>query len=227
MYSQAQQDHYPSSAQSPAQKRQRSSGEYENSHMYQHMPVGEAPMPHYSGAIPSGTRYDQQRMHSGGYAPQSHSPMSMPMMNRAQQSISVQGSAGWQNMNQQQSALPSPSSSGSNQQPSYPAVAGQQQQPSLFGDPGSAASAIPRQYYNNSYQYQSQGQYQNQSSGEAQSAYPDLQMPGSSIPDSGGLASAQNQSYNSGYMQSNGIYASEAGEAPAPYPYMGEGHHKF
>ncbi|KJY00534.1 developmental regulator like protein [Zymoseptoria brevis] len=218
-------DHY--SAHSPGGKRQRSSGDYEGSHLYQHMPVGEPPMPHYTSAIPSGTRSwsnEQQRMH-GSYSQQTQSPMSMPMMNRVQQTVSVPGANGWQNMNQQQTALPSPSSSGSNQQPSYPAVAGQQQQPSLFGDPGSAASAIPRQYYNNSYQYQAQGQYQNQIA-ESQSTYPDLQMPGSSIPDSGGLASAHNQAYSSGYIQSNGsLYASETGEAPAPYAYMGNSQH--
>jgi hypothetical protein len=154
--------------------------------------------------------------------------MGMPMMNRVQQPAGTQAHNGWQSMSQQQTAIHSPTSSASNQPPSYPAVAGQQQPATNFGEPGSAANAVPRQYYGNSYQYQNQGQHQNQTSGEPQSAYPDLQMPGNSIPDSGGLSSAQNQAYNAGYLQSNNIYQNDTGDGPAQSPYyMGDHKSQF
>lgn len=218
-----------SSNQSPAMKRHRSSGEYDPASMYSHMPVGEPPAPHYSNSIPSGARAwagsDHQRL-SNGYGQQSHSPMnSMSMMGRVQQPMGVQTPGGWQGIHQQ-SALPSPSPSVSNQQPSYPTASApsQQQSSTVFGDPGAtaAASAVPRQYYTNSYYTQAQGQYQGQATGDSH-PYPDL----SSIPDTSGLSTGQNPGYGTGYLPSGSIYSAEPGEVQGGYPAYGIADQKF
>lgn len=198
-------------------KRHRSSGEFEHASLYQHMPIGEPPTPHYNNTISSGSRTwtanDQQRL-SASYGQQSHSPMGLSMMNRVQQPMHTHG--GWQAMHQQ-SALPSPSASVSNQQPSYPTTSAppQQQASSVFGDPGATASAstIPRQYYN-SFMAQGQANYQGQPSGDVNSQYPDL----SSIQDTS-LTSGQMSGYPSGYSQAGGIYSAEPGDLQGGYAY--------
>jgi len=230
IYGGAVQDHhYISSTQSPAVKRHRSSGDYEPAHMYQHMPVGEPPPPHYTNSMPSVARSwtasDQQRV-SNSYGQQSHSPMSMQMMSRVQQPMGVQTPGGWQGMHQQ-SALPSPTSSVSNQQPSYPTATApsQQQSSSVFGDPGAtaAASSVPRQYYSNSYYTQAQGHYQGQPAGDVNHPYPDL----SSIPDTTALAPGHNPAYNPSYLQSGGMYPTEPSEVQGGYSAYGMADQKF
>lgn len=218
MYGGAVQDHhYGHPVHSPAAKRHRSGSEYESSHMYRPMQMGETSLSQYGSSIPSATRSwtgsEHSRVHSG-YS-QQQSPLSLSMMGGVQQPMGSQAhTPGWQSMNQN-SALPSPASTSSNnQQQSYPSVTSQQQSSSIFGDPGSASS-IPRNYYNNSnYQYQGQGQYQGQQSGEVQSAYSDLPQ----IPDTANLASTQSQGYGHGYIP----YATEASDVPGAYAYMGE-----
>lgn len=127
----------------------------------------------------------------------------------------------------QQSALPSPSASASNQQPSYPSASApsQLQTSSVFGDPGAtaAASAVPRHYYGNSYYTQAQGNYQGSSSGDVNHPYSDL----SSIQDTGGLAPSQTQGYSSQYLPNGGIYPHEPGEVPGGYPAYGLADQKF
>ncbi|KAF2164622.1 hypothetical protein M409DRAFT_67754 [Zasmidium cellare ATCC 36951] len=212
MYGGAVQDHhYGGSVHSPAAKRHRSGSEYDSSHMYQHMPMGDSA---YGSSIPSATRYSEHSRVHRGYN-QQQSPMSLSMMGRVPASMgsSVQ-TPGWQNMHQT-SALPSPASTSSNtQQPSYPSVTSQQQSSSLFGDPGSASS-IPRNYYSSSnYQYSGTGQYPGPQSGEVQSAYSDLHQ----IPDAANLTATQSQGYGQGYMP----YATEPSEVPGAYAYIGE-----
>lgn len=216
MYGGAVQDHY--SASSPAIKRQRAGSEYDSSHLYS-IPGSDSHLSNYSSSIPSGTRAwaggDAQRV-PAAYG-QQQSPLSMGMSSRMQQPMSAQVHTppNWSNINSQ-SALPSPTPSISNQQPpSYPVTTTQQQSSSIFGDPGSA-SAVPRNPYYTSYQpYQTHNQYQGQHSGDIQSAY-DLQMPGSSMPDTAGLAAAHPSGYGQGYMQSSGMYPPDPSEA---YPY--------
>lgn len=230
LYGGAVQDHhYISNNQSPAVKRQRSSGDYEHS-LYQHMAVGEPPAPQYNNAMQPGARSwaasDQQRV-SNQYGHQSHSPMSMPAMSRVQQQpMGVQTPGGWQGMHQQ-SALPSPSTSVSNQQASYPAASAssQQQTSSVFGDPGAtaAASSVPRQYYNNAYYSQAQGQYQGQAPGDVNHPYPDL----GSIPDASALSSGHNQAYHPHYLQSAGLYPAEPGDVQGGFPAYGMTDQKF
>lgn len=218
MYGGAVQDHhYGHSAHSPAAKRHRSGSEYDSSHMYQHMPIGEPPISQYGSGIPSASRSwtgsDHSRVH-GAYS-QQQSPLSLSMMGRVQPPMASQvQTPGWQGMNQA-GALPSPASTSSNtQQQSYPSVTSQQQSSSLFGDPGSASS-IPRNYYSSSnYQYQGHAQYQGQQAGEVQSAYSDIPQ----IPDTANLASSQSQGYGQGYLP----YATEASDVPGAYAYMGE-----
>ena len=84
------------------------------------------------------------------------------MMSRVPSTVSVNGQTSWQGIDHQDS-LQSPSQAINTPQSQHPygsatAAAGS----SLFGDPGAAASSIPRQYYNSSYQYQSQRPYQGQ-----------------------------------------------------------------
>ncbi|CZT24308.1 uncharacterized protein RCC_10029 [Ramularia collo-cygni] len=221
------QDHYMSSAQSPAAKRHRSSGDYDSAHMYQsqHMPVGEPPAPHYNNSMSSGSRTwassDQQRV-SNSYGPQAHSPLNIPIMNR-QQPMGPQTPVSWQTIHQQ-SALPSPTSTGSNQQPAYPTSAAVSQQ-QTFGDPGAtaAASAVPRQYYNNSYYTQTQGQYPGQAQGDVGPSYPDL----SSISDGAALSSGHNLGYSTGYLPTGGIYPAEPGDVPGGFPAYGAADQKF
>lgn len=195
------------------------------------MSTGESSLPQYSSSIPSGTRSwtgsEQRASTVYSQQPQQQSPLSMSMMGGGRvQPMSVQAPGSWQGMHQQ-SALPSPTPSISNQQqPSYPSATTQQQSSSLFGDPG-AAGSIPRHYYSNSYQYPPQGQYQSPHSGDVQHAYPDLQVPGTSISDNNALASTHSQGYNQGYLQSSGIYSTEANEVSGAYAYMSDTPQKF
>lgn len=184
---------------------------------------GDTSLAQYSSAIPSATRSwtgnEQQRVPSS-YGPQ-QSPLSMTMLNRLQQPMSVQ-TPSWQGM-QQPSALPSPTPSVSTQQqPSYPAVTSQQQSSSLFGDPGSASS-ISRPYYGNGYSYPGQSQYPGQQPGDVQGGYSDLQIPSSAISDAAVLGSSHSQGYGQGYLQSNNLYSSDPGEES----YLGDGQQKF
>lgn len=223
--------HYSHSTQSPAAKRHRTGSEYDTSHLYQGLPLGDNSLSHYSSALPNTTRswtsHDQHRVQSN-YSTQ-QSPMNVPMMSRVQQQpppppMSVQTPPSWQ-PSHQQSSLPSPTPSVSGQQqPSYPAVSSQQSSSGVFGDPGSAASSIPRQYYSSSYQYQAPGQYHSHHSGEIQPAYSELQMPGSSLPDTAGLASAQTHGYNQGYLQTGALYSAEPHDV---HTYIGDAHQKY
>lgn len=150
--------------------------------------------------------------------------MHNPMMSRLHQSMPVQTPSSWQ-ATHQQSSLPSPTPSVSNQQqPSYPAVTSHQSPSGSFGESGSAPSAIPRQYYNNSYHYQAAGQYPGHHSGDIHHAYPDLQIAGSSLPDTAGLASAQAPGYSQGYLGSTAIYSAEPHDV---HTYVGDSHHKY
>lgn len=214
------QDHY--SASTPAIKRQRAGSEYDSSHLYS-IPGTESHLSQYATSIPSGTRAwaggETQRV-PAAYG-QQQSPLNVGMSSRIQQQpIGVQAHTppNWSNINSQ-SALPSPTPSVSNQQPpSYPSTTTQQTS-SIFGDPGSASSVPRNPYYNNSYQgYQTHNQYPGQHSGDMQSAY-DLQMPGSSIQDTSGLAAVHTPGYGHGYMQTSSIYPSEPSEVSGAYPY--------
>ncbi|EME45472.1 hypothetical protein DOTSEDRAFT_71253 [Dothistroma septosporum NZE10] len=220
MYGGAVQDHY--SAGSPAVKRQRAGSEYDSSHLYG-IPGGDSHLSHYASSIPSATRAwtggDTQRV-PVAYG-QQQSPMSMGMSSRMQQPMGVQAHTppSWSNINSQ-SALPSPTPSVSTQQPpSYPSTTTQHQSSSIFGDPGSASSIPRNPYYNNSYQpYQTHSQYQGHHSGDIQSAY-ELQMPGSTISDTAGLAAVHTPGYGHGYLQSSSIYPPEPSEVSGAYPY--------
>lgn len=220
MYGGAVQDHY--SASSPAVKRQRAGSEYDTSHMYS-IPGSDSHLSQYAGSIPSGTRGwtggDTQRV-PAAYGHQ-QSPINIGMSSRMQQPIAVQAHTppSWSNAHSQ-SALPSPTPSVSNQQPpSYPTTTTQQSTSSIFGDPGTASSVPRNPYYNNSYQtYQTHSQYSGQHSGDLQSAY-DLQMPGSSIPDTAGLSAAHTPGYSHSYMQPSSIYPPEPSEISGGYPY--------
>lgn len=223
-----QDQHYSHSTQSPAAKRHRTGSEYDHSHLYQSLQLGDNSLSQYSSTVPSSTRpwtgNDHHRVQSSYSAQQS--PMHIPMMSRAQQPLPVQTPPSWQPAHQQ-SSLPSPTPSVSNQQqPSYPAVTSQHSPPGAFGESGSTPSAIPRQYYNNSnsYHYQAAGQYQSQNSGDLQNAYSDLHIPGSTLPDTAGLASGQAPGYSQNYLGSGSIYSAEPHDV---HTYVGDNPHKY
>ncbi|KAF2215389.1 hypothetical protein CERZMDRAFT_94801 [Cercospora zeae-maydis SCOH1-5] len=209
------QDYHYNTAQSPAVKRHRSSSEYDSS-IYQNSSIADTPNSTYAGSLPSSTRYamannDYQRGY-GGYGGQ-YSPNALGMGGR---SMTMQ--SGWQGI-QQNSALPSPTASVSAsapQQSPYPTATSQQS--TMFGDPG-GVSSIPRNSFSgSSYPYPQQAHYPNQPSSDGH-PYPDLQMPGSSIADSNALSAGPGNPYNTAYLQTNGLYGSEAPESSGGYAY--------
>ncbi|GIZ45357.1 hypothetical protein CKM354_000852900 [Cercospora kikuchii] len=208
--------HYNTTAQSPAVKRHRSSSEYDSS-MYQNSSIADTPNSTYAGSLPSSTRYamgtNEYQRGYGSYGGQ-YSPNALGMGGR---SMGMQ-SAGWQGI-QQNSALPSPTASVSvsaPQQSPYPTTTSQQS--TMFGDPG-GVSTIPRNSYpSSSYPYPQQAHYSSQPSSDGHH-YPELQMPGSSISDSNSLSSGPGHPYNTAYLQTNGLYGSEAPESSGGYAY--------
>ena len=204
--------HYNTSSHGPVVKRQRSSSSYE-SNLYHTPAVADTPNSSYtSSAIPSGSRYAVVgNDYRGSYStyPQ-YSPGGMQIPSRT----ATMQSTGWQGL-QQNSALPSPTTSvGTQQQNLYATVPSSQQ----FGDPGSASSIPRNSYSGGAYPYEQQSLYSAYTSPD-NNPYPALQMPGSAIPDS---SSNQGHTYNTGgYLPSNGSYGGEDADAPTPYPPYG------
>ena len=228
IYGGAVQDHY--GAATPGVKRQRTGSDYSQQNVYHNMSMVENTMPQYSAnTIPSSTRHwggDEQQQTRVQNQFNQLSPLSLPNMNNRVQSMNMQGANSWQSMHAQ-NALPSPSPSVSNPQASYSSVSSQHSS-SMFGDPGSANN-IPRHYYSSSYQqyptHQQPGQYAGHTAADVQNAYPDLQIPVTSLPDTSGLVSAQNHGYNHGYLQSSAagnIFGSEANELSGGYAFFGD-----
>ena len=147
--------------------------------------------------------------------------MSMSMMSRVPSTVGMSTPTNWQGVSAQ-GALQSPSQTISNQatQHGYPSAGAQHSSSALFGDPGSAASSIPRQYYNNSYQYQSQRPYQGQHSGDTMTQYSDMQLSGTPVNDGANLVAGANHGYGQNYMQTGSMFASDSSEVPSAYAYM-------
>jgi hypothetical protein len=224
LYGGAVQDqHYSTSASSPAAKRQRAGSEYDaaSAQIYQNLPA-DTPISSYGPPLPTTTRWsgsDQQR-YPTNYS--QHSPVGMPVMTR-NPSMTVQ-TPGWSGGYQQSSALPSPTPSASNAQTQpYPVTTSQQQASSIFGDPG-AASSLPRNYYaSNPYPYGSlpqQGQYSGHGSNDVHPSYSDITSLTGSVSDAAGMTPSQTQGYSQAYIETSGPYSStEAPEVGNPYGY--------